>query len=389
MSRLKLLSLFSDPRTALGEAAAATRRRLGWVLISTAFFTFTTTAASLAPSAAMALLALPHAAPATPIQTGIDATFTIDLGTMVQRPVLEIEAVPDAAHADMALEIELTQFSGLVPVCAVRGPYGTELGVPLTATSSFVSTPATGPQQLAFSFIPCFPDSSVYTGTTVDVRVRAVHFGSGGAPATADIEIRSITLPPFNEFLGAATGPRLLEIDPDPVNGFKDTTIYEDNPTFSNGSGEFLWAGTEVTPIPGSPPLREERRSLLAVDLTNRFPAGSTVNDVEIVLEATSVLGGGGTVSLYEVAVAPTNPWIEGRADGAGDEFDGMNRSPAANWIYRRATTQAWTTPGGEFLAPVLASETITAPGSYAFSSPALAAVVQDMIDLDEDEDGF
>lgn len=336
-----------------------------------------------------AQLALPHSALGTPLPAGADVVLTIDLGTLAQRPVLEVEAIPDAAHADMQLEIELTNFVGLVSVCAPRGPYGTELGIPLTPTSSFVSQPAIGTQTLAFSFFPCFPDATVYVGTSVDVRVRAIAFGSGGAPANVDVRVASRTLPPFNELFAAATGPRTVSIEPDPVDGFKDTTLYQDDPSTSNGAGEFLWAGREVFFAPPSPTIRQERRSLIAIDFTAAIPAGSIVHDAELVLRATSVLGGGGPVSLHKVAVDPVNPWIEGSANGFGSEFDGTFQNLAASWTYRRTATLAWQAPGGGFLAPALASRTITGVGSFSFGSSALAAAVQQMIDSGEDEDGF
>ena len=71
-------------------------------------------ACAMVPIPARAQLALPQSAAATPIELGIDATFTIDLGTLTPRPVLEIEAVPDASHPD----IELV---GVEACCATLG----------------------------------------------------------------------------------------------------------------------------------------------------------------------------------------------------------------------------------------------------------------------------
>ena len=331
---------------------------------------------------------MPHNAPETVLTTGSDAVFTLDLGTLNPRPQIVIEAVPDTAHLDMEIEIELINWQG---VSCLNG-MGSQKD-PRPPTLSFSSDPGAGAKILKNSLNGCDPRVETYADDTVDVRVRALSFGAAGAPASVDVTIEAHTLPPFNEVFAVAAGPRTLTLDR--FSGLKDTTIYEDLPAASNGGGDFLWAGTEVSGPPGDP-VREERRVLIAFNLTGQFPPDAVVNDVELVLQVDSVLGGGGVVSLFEVDRDPLNPWAQGDGIGPGDEFEGGTSqfSSAATWDDRMRMTNGnpgvlWNTPGGDLLAPALATQTITQPGTYIFSSPPLTAVVADMLATDEDEDGF
>jgi len=327
-------------------------------------------------TAAHAQLALPHNATEIMLSPGGDALFTMDLGTVSERPVLVMEVVPDAAHPDMEIQIELNNFVG-----AGCGGFPDPV---IEGSASAFSDPGTGSKTLEFSLIGCNPVASQWLGVTADVRVRALALGNAGAPAFVDVTLKSRTLPPFNEIFAAPMlTPQVVTIED--AADFRDTTLYEDDDKTSNGAGSFLWAANNpLQPV--------DRRTLIAVDLSAKVPSDATVDAVVLLLTANTVLGSGVDVDLFEVSHDPLNPWPEGSANASGNEFNGdFSATPAATWTYRELgpTSLPWSSPGGDFLSPVLASFAVSIPGPYFFTGPALAAAVQNMLVSGEDGDGF
>ncbi len=335
----------------------------------------------LAAGSASAQLALPvteSAASFPDLQT--ELVYTIDLGTLPNRPVLVAEAIPGGLHPDLELEIEIDNFVG-----NFSGPGG---GCP----GPDVSDPAVGATRLEYSFIQCDPQPGAFVGRTFDVTVRVVDFGSSGAPAEVVIAIRGETRVPTNTLkyeVASDLSPRTIALRPD-----KDTTIYASDTAGSNGAGAYLWAGTEVTLI-GTGPFflydRDPLRSLLAFDLVDAMPFNAQITYAELKLYVTSTLAGGGSVGLYRTGASASGlSWAAGGVDSPGSEFiPSSSNSSAATWLHRTTASNPWTTPGGDIVGLSLATVSGTSTGYKTFSGPLVEGAIQNMVDTGVDEDGF
>ncbi len=304
-------------------------------------------------------------------------TYTVDLGTLPTRPALVVLVYPDAAHPNMQLQVEATNWLNV--------PFGP--GACPLPTNSFVSSAGPGALQFVnFTVQNCDPRPDAFDGATVDIRIRALNFGSTSAPASVAVEIRGETRPPtstLTQQVDTFLGQQQLVLP-----AIKDTVLYEDQSTGSNGKGAFLWTGEKVVIFPAS--VRSDRRSLLAFDVSPTITPVSVVDAAELRLGVTSLLGGGGTVNLYRVASNTGGTWNEGNADAAGNQFDGASSSSlAATWLYRLATFLAWISPGGDIVGASLVGQSITTTGSKTLASPVLTAIVQDMAVTGDDRDGF
>ena len=304
-------------------------------------------------------------------------TYTVDLGTLPTRPALVVEVTPDGAHPNMQLQVEATNW--------LNGP-GAPGACP-EPTSSFVSSSGPGAVKFVnFTVQNCDPRPDAFDGASVEIRIRALSFGSTSAPATVSVEIRGETRPPtgtLTQQVDTFLGQHQIIL---PAS--KDTVLYEDLPAASNGAGEFLWTGEKVVLFPFT--IESDRRSLLAFDVSSAITPVSVIDAAELRFGVTSLVGGGGTVSLYRVATASGSSWEEGNANATGSEFDGAASTwVATTWPYRLATFLPWTNPGGDIVGSALASQSITTTGSKALATAALGAAVQDMATSGDDRDGF
>src|SRR5207237_6519861 len=66
---------------------------------------------------------------------------------------------------------------------------------------------------------------------------------------------------------------------------------------------------------------------------------------------------------------------------GAGGGQGAPATSGDATWVHRFFDTTKWTTPGGDFAGAASATTDVADVGSYHWSSPQLAADVQDSLD--------
>ncbi|MBK7950525.1 MAG: hypothetical protein IPK00_17650 [Deltaproteobacteria bacterium] len=136
-----------------------------------------------------------------------EVTWSVDFSTLPLRPRLIVEAAPDAAHGDMELRLEITNCNFVFP-----DDYPNEF---FTCEQTFtpghlprISAPGTGPRSVDFQPFDCGAIDSIapaYVGKTCDVKVRALAFGSAGAPATFDITIRGETVVPSATFSSEVT----------------------------------------------------------------------------------------------------------------------------------------------------------------------------------------
>jgi hypothetical protein len=169
--------------------------------------------------------------------------------------------------------------------------------------------------------------------------------------------------------LGATLHPAsaaLMEFSPT-----RDTSIYSDAPSFSNGAGDFLFAGATNN---GTDYLR---RALLAFDFS-AIPAGSVVVSAELRLTVSRkplTDSGLRTFTLHRV----TSDWGEGTSDASGEEGSGIAAASGdATWINRlHSPAQGWTTAGGDFAATASAVLEMGDPAPYLFNLPGITADVQ------------
>ena len=170
----------------------------------------------------------------------------------------------------------------------------------------------------------------------------------------------AVVAAPTQPAMPAATITQTLVLSP-----AKDNTLYESElGTLSNGAGQFLFAGnTDSGAI---------RRGLLAFDLSG-IPAGATVLTATLTLTMSKSIAGETPVALHALAA----DWGEGAADAAGEEGVGATAGPGdATWLHTFHDTALWAQPGGDFAAAPSAVTPVGGPGTYAWSSPAVAADV-------------
>lgn len=319
-------------------------------------------------SIALALLVLgasaglAHAQVATPFtQSNVplaslasEVLYTVDLSTLPRRPKLIVEVTPDAAHADMELQLEVTD-------CTLFNPGGT-----IFCPDPVLSTPTVGPASVHYSPWRCEVSSvfPAYVGDTCDVKVRALDFGSAGAPATFGVTIRGETEVPTSTVSGEVT----TDVQTMTIYPAKDTTLYQANPGSSNGTGESFWTsvGTGANAL----------HSLLFFNVAGNLDMGQTILGARIELQ---VLSASGTpaFALHAVPRHPSVVWPEGNANAAGDESTPpIPINNAASWSHRLwsgiFSTGAWTTPGGDRQQPAIQSLNVPQTGLLTISSPAL-----------------
>lgn len=130
-------------------------------------------------------------------------------------------------------------------------------------------------------------------------------------------------------------------------NPVKDNTLYESNTgTSSNGAGDRMFIGltNQATPT---------RRAVLEFDLSSIHPA-ATITDVQLDLTISDI-----PVSVFVGTVnaqlhMATAEWGEANSTGSGS--GGPAASGDATWLHRFFDTDAWSTPGGDFMPSPSAS---------------------------------
>ncbi|APZ90784.1 DNRLRE domain-containing protein [Fuerstiella marisgermanici] len=149
------------------------------------------------------------------------------------------------------------------------------------------------------------------------------------------------------------------------VGASQDTTIYASDVDASNGSGEFLLAGSGT-------------RSLVKFDVGGAsIPEGSTIIDAVLVLNVAASTGGSASVSVHRV----TSSWGEAGSNAPGDETTG---APAqkfdATWLYSSFDGELWNNEGGDF-GGASGSTTVGEAGAYEWIGGGLIDDVQAWID--------
>lgn len=176
----------------------------------------------------------------------------------------------------------------------------------------------------------------------------------------------------FALMLAAPAHADTIQLVPD-----RDNTLYERAAgDLSNGAGTGLFFGR--TGVNAGSLLR---RSLLRFDLS-AIPPGSTINSVELVVQVDMVPP---TPTAFDAALHRlTADWGEGASFALGAGGGGAPAvAPDATWLHREFDTVLWTTPGGDFAAPVSGIGAVPAgvgPVTFA-SNPGMIADVQAWVD--------
>ncbi len=154
-----------------------------------------------------------------------------------------------------------------------------------------------------------------------------------------------------------------------------DNTLYESATvpaTTSNGAGPVMFAGKIGINGGGA-----VRRALLQFDVAALIPAGSTVNTAQVRLTMNRT---NDTVARSLSLHRLTTQWGEG-SSSSGSGTPGMATAGDATWTHAIFDTQPWSNPGGDFVLLASATQPVSGPGDYLWSSAQLVTDVQDMLD--------
>jgi glucose/arabinose dehydrogenase len=155
------------------------------------------------------------------------------------------------------------------------------------------------------------------------------------------------------------------------LTAVRDTTLYSEDGTFSNGAGPALFAGRTSSGA--------LRRGLLAFDLAV-LPEGVTVTDATVRLVMNNTSSGPATMGLHRLS----RTWGEaGSSSGTG--MGASAQSGDATWTEAFFSPigggQLWGSPGGDFVASPSAMTVVDGNGPYLWSGEDLAADVQGWLD--------
>jgi hypothetical protein len=363
----------STPKTSSARRAdeSQTRRSRAFVAL------LGLAAGALNASSSAAQQSLPVQAPNVVLTNASpEQSFLIDIAAMPPRPVLVVEATPPASHAGMQLQIETRDFNA--PFVNEPGECGTIFDGPTFSTSG------PGVARLSLELYRCGPLSGWWAGATALVVVRAIDFGGGGSPAAVSVVIRADTRP------ATSTLSQQVDINRTPrevlIPASKDTVIYAEDPTVSNGASGSLFAA-RWSLFSNPQPLR----TLVAFDLDPAIPPPglATIDYAELRLDVMNRYGDG-LLALHWVFPQGSG-WSEGDAIGLfSGVFGGQSSVPAADWAYRTRPGEAWLLEGGDPLDPPLVEQPVVASAVNVLASPSLVGAVYDMrASGRDDRDGF
>ncbi len=168
----------------------------------------------------------------------------------------------------------------------------------------------------------------------------------------------------------AGAGPSPARGDVVVVPCAADNTLFQDaDGDTSSGAGTSLYAGVNGQ--------ERVRRAVLRFALEGFVPAGSRIDAAVLALHVASAPD---TVarrfSLHRLARA----WGEGASAGAGGS--GAPAQPGdATWLHAFHPGDAWTAPGGDFVAIAAADAPAGDVGAWTWSGAGLVADVQAWVD--------
>lgn len=170
------------------------------------------------------------------------------------------------------------------------------------------------------------------------------------------------------------------------VPAASDNALFEDDLSYSNGAGPFLYIGSIAS---GSP-----RRALMRFDVS-AIPAGATITAASVavtIAKAARLSSESDPGRLHRL----TASWGEGASSTIGGT--GTSATPQdATWRYRfygnppvGVPRVEWTVPGGDFVATPSAERNVGVNGRYVFAStPGLVADVQAWVNTPASNHGW
>lgn len=184
------------------------------------------------------------------------------------------------------------------------------------------------------------------------------------------------TLGAFLTLAAAASPARAASVTIAPV---RDTTIYSESGTLSNGSGSWTFVGETNEGA--------FRRALVAFDIAAAIPAGSTVQSVSLKMFVSRTRAGDTNVGLHRVLAA----WGEAGSNADGREGAGADAVAGdATWTHRLWPSTAWSTAGGDFTATASATAVAGAQDTFVtWTSEQMRADVQAWLDTPSSNQGW
>lgn len=155
----------------------------------------------------------------------------------------------------------------------------------------------------------------------------------------------------------------------------KDNTLFEDDfGLTSNGSGQYFFAGRTSQGL--------IRRGLIAFDVSDNIPAGSTINSVSLTVHVSRARGPEVEVDLNRMLA----DWGESASTAVGEEGTGAPADPSdATWLHTFYDSVFWRQQGGDFSPNVSASAAVSGSGFYTFVSTFDVQLIQDVQDWIDD----
>lgn len=158
----------------------------------------------------------------------------------------------------------------------------------------------------------------------------------------------------------------------------KDNSLFEENVTFSNGTGEWLFSGLTQN--------NDDRRALLQFDIASRIPEGSTITGVTLRLTMDKTIAGAADFDLHRL----TENWGEFNSNAPGEEGKGIAAAAGdATWDFSKFNTDGWASAGGDFAVTASATTAVTAAANYEWSSGQMVQDIQDWLDGTVDNFGW
>ena len=156
------------------------------------------------------------------------------------------------------------------------------------------------------------------------------------------------------------------------LQAIKDNTLIE-NPTgeLSNGVGPVFFVGRT------NQSNNSIRRGLIAFDIAEAIPAGSTVTEVKLTLNIDRAPGGEESIELHRVLA----DWGEGSSSTKGGRGAPATTGDTT-WIHTFYDKDLWSQPGGDFSGDISAKAIVEGEGSYIWgSTPEMVQDVQEWLD--------
>ncbi len=156
------------------------------------------------------------------------------------------------------------------------------------------------------------------------------------------------------------------------LSASKDNTLIETaNGDLSNGMGSSFFVGKT------NQNSESIRRGLIAFDIADQIPAGSTITEVQLTLNLERTPGGDEFIELYRVL----SDWGEGNSSTKGGRGAPAAKGDAT-WLYAFYDTDLWSESGGDFATDISAEKMVGDVGTYVWgSTPEMVRDVQEWLD--------